>query len=133
MATIEFLVFLACALSALWLVIGIWAYGDARRRGMSGILWFFVVFLLGVIGLIVYLLVRRDPPPPYPYGYPPYPYAPYPAHPGFPAYPLYAPSPPVYPPPPLAAPAPAAFRPCPRCRSPLYPYAAYCVACGMRV
>ena len=41
-----------------WLLIGIWVYKDAERRGKSGILWFFVILLLGLIGIIIWLVVR---------------------------------------------------------------------------
>ncbi len=43
-----------------WIVIAIWVYGDAERRGMSGILWAVLIFLFGVIAAIIYLLIRRD-------------------------------------------------------------------------
>ncbi|NPA74640.1 MAG: phage holin family protein, partial [Euryarchaeota archaeon] len=43
----------------IWLVLAIWAYKDAKRRGMDApIVWFLVVFFLGIIGLIIYLIVR---------------------------------------------------------------------------
>jgi hypothetical protein len=51
-----------CALAAImwiiWLIIGIWVYKDAEKRGKSGILWFLIVFFIGIIGLIIYFLVR---------------------------------------------------------------------------
>jgi len=44
----------------IWLLIGLWAYKDAKSRGDEhAILWFLVVFLLGLIGLIIYLVVGR--------------------------------------------------------------------------
>lgn len=64
---------LFCLLPVLWIIIaillGIWVYRDAESRGMSGVLWLIVVWLLGLIGLIIYLVVRKEkrqaaPPPP---------------------------------------------------------------------
>jgi RNA polymerase subunit RPABC4/transcription elongation factor Spt4 len=46
------------AIWILWILVAIWAYSDAERRGMNGILWGLLVFVGNVIGLIVYLLVR---------------------------------------------------------------------------
>ena len=42
----------------IWLLIAIWVYKDAEKRRKSGIVWFLVVFILGIIGLIIWLLVR---------------------------------------------------------------------------
>jgi heme/copper-type cytochrome/quinol oxidase subunit 2 len=51
-----------CLVPIVWLVIGIliaiWVYKDAESRGMNGALWLIVVILTGIIGLIIYLLVR---------------------------------------------------------------------------
>jgi len=52
----------------LYISIAVWIYKDAESRGMSGILWVMVVFLLGLIGLIIYLLVRNPMYPAYYYG-----------------------------------------------------------------
>jgi len=66
---------LLCLLPILWIIIaillGIWVYRDAESRGMSGALWLIIVWLLGLIGLIIYLVVRKEkkqaaPPPPAP-------------------------------------------------------------------
>lgn len=71
------------------ILIAIWVYRDAESRGMSGVLWLIVVLVGSIIGLIVYLVIRKDhpvlppgyrppppgfggyPPPPPGYGYPP--------------------------------------------------------------
>ncbi|MFB0559727.1 MAG: hypothetical protein ACETWM_00655 [Candidatus Lokiarchaeia archaeon] len=46
-----------------WCVIGIilaiWVYRDAQSRGMNGALWLIITILLGLIGLIIYLVVRE--------------------------------------------------------------------------
>jgi hypothetical protein len=51
----------------IWILIAVWVYRDAKERGMSGGVWVLVVLLLGIIGLIVYLVVRTDKPA-YPQG-----------------------------------------------------------------
>jgi hypothetical protein len=64
----------------IWLLVAIWVYKDAEARGMGGVLWLIIVILLGIIGIIIYLVVRKPlqpaygayPPQPQPYGqYPP--------------------------------------------------------------
>ncbi|MEM2146790.1 MAG: zinc-ribbon domain-containing protein [Candidatus Jordarchaeaceae archaeon] len=62
-----------CFIPIVWLIIGIllciWVYRDAESRGMNGALWLIVVLISGIIGLIVYLVVRKEkviPPPPPP-------------------------------------------------------------------
>ncbi len=53
-----------CAIYVVWLVVAIllcvWVYRDAQRRGMNGALWLIVVIITGIIGLIIYLIVRKD-------------------------------------------------------------------------
>ncbi len=78
------------------ILLAIWVYRDAESRGMSGVLWLIVVLVGSWIGLIIYLVIRRDHPvlppgyrPP-PGGYPP---------PGY-----YPPPPGYYPPPPQPPP-----------------------------
>ncbi len=41
-----------------WLYVLYWVYKDAKRRGKSGALWLIIVFFLGIIGLIIWLIVR---------------------------------------------------------------------------
>jgi FtsH-binding integral membrane protein len=64
---------LLCLIPVVWFIIGIllciWVYRDAESRGMNGVLWLIVVLIAGIIGLIIYLVVRKDkrssaPPPP---------------------------------------------------------------------
>lgn len=40
------------------IVIAIWVYKDAERRGSSGVLWLVIVIFTGIIGLIIWLVVR---------------------------------------------------------------------------
>ena len=42
----------------IWIVLGIWVYKDAEKRGKSGILWFIIILILGIVGLIIWLVVR---------------------------------------------------------------------------
>ena len=46
----------------LWIIVAVWVYKDARKRDKSGVLWFIIVILLGVIGFIIWLLVRGEVP-----------------------------------------------------------------------
>jgi len=51
-----------CILPIIWIVIAIalavWVYRDAESRGESGVLWLIICALLGIIGFIIWLLVR---------------------------------------------------------------------------
>lgn len=40
------------------LLIAIWVYKDAEKRGSSGALWLIIVIFTGIIGLIIWLVVR---------------------------------------------------------------------------
>jgi len=63
-------------LPIIWFIIAIllciWVYRDAESRGMNGALWLIIVLIAGIIGLMVYLVVRKEkkpaaqPPPPPP-------------------------------------------------------------------
>lgn len=46
-----------------FILIAVWVYKDANSRGMSGVLWLLICIFLGLIGLIIYLIVRRSHPP----------------------------------------------------------------------
>jgi hypothetical protein len=76
-----------------WIFVMIWVYRDAESRGKSGVLWAIVLFVGGIVGLILWFVVR---PPKLPEGG--YYYPPPPGHPGQGAYP--PPPPDYYPPPP---------------------------------
>lgn len=47
----------------LYFVIGlllcIWVYRDAEKRGMSGALWLIIVLIANILGLLIYLIVRE--------------------------------------------------------------------------
>lgn len=60
------------------ILICIWVYKDAEKRGQSGILWLLVVLVAGIIGIIIWLVIRPperpiypQPPPQVYYGPPP--------------------------------------------------------------
>lgn len=53
---------LSITMIAIWLVIIIWVYRDAERRGMNGILWALLVLIGNIIGLIIYLILRSTNP-----------------------------------------------------------------------
>ena len=42
----------------IWIACGLWAGIDASARGKSGCLVFLLIFFLGPIGLIIWLLIR---------------------------------------------------------------------------
>ena len=54
---------LICLIPVIWFIISIllciWVYRDAESRGMGGVLWLIVVLITGIIGLIIYLVVRK--------------------------------------------------------------------------
>ncbi len=44
------------------ILLCIWVYRDAESRGMNGVLWLIVILIAGIVGLIIYLVVRREKP-----------------------------------------------------------------------
>jgi len=44
------------------ILIAVWVYRDAEKRGESGALWLIIVLITGIIGLIIWLIIRRDKP-----------------------------------------------------------------------
>ncbi len=53
------------------ILICIWVYRDAEERGMNGVLWLLIILITGIIGFILYLIIRKEkpagkagPPPP---------------------------------------------------------------------
>ena len=48
---------------AVWFIIAIliavWVYKDAEAKGESGVLWLIIVLITGIIGLIIWLIIRR--------------------------------------------------------------------------
>jgi len=76
-----------CILPIIWLIVCIliliWVYKDAQKRGANAVLWLIICLFTGIIGLIIWLVVRppiqpqypgyggQQPPPQYPPQYPP--------------------------------------------------------------
>ncbi len=58
-------IFVVIALFVIGLLLCIWVYRDAQKRGMNGALWLIIVLIANIIGLIIYLVVR-EPEKPYP-------------------------------------------------------------------
>jgi Na+/H+-dicarboxylate symporter len=52
------LCFIPLVIFIIWIVLAIWVYKDAERRGSSGALWLIIVIITGIIGLIIWLIVR---------------------------------------------------------------------------
>jgi hypothetical protein len=94
-----------------WIIffaIAIWVYKDAEKRGKSGALWLIIVLLTGIIGLIIWLVVRPKQTAEVGYGPPRQAYqTPPPAQPS-----------PPYQPPYQAPPAAPAVQICPTCGKP---------------
>ena len=42
----------------IWIVLAIWVYKDAEKRDSSGALWLIIVLITGLLGLIIWLIVR---------------------------------------------------------------------------
>jgi len=63
----EWLIGAFCLLPIIWFVVAIllciWVYRDAESRGMNGVLWLIVMLIAGIIGLIIYLVVRKEKKP----------------------------------------------------------------------
>lgn len=57
--------FILPIMAAIFLVailLAVWVYRDAEKRGESGVLWLIIVLITGIIGLIIWLIVRGDKP-----------------------------------------------------------------------
>ena len=71
---------------AVWVWMLIWVYRDAKARGKEPVIWVLIVAVLGLVGFIIYFVLRNEPerqtyapayyyPPPqyqYPYQQPQY-------------------------------------------------------------
>nr|MDO8062581.1 PLDc N-terminal domain-containing protein [Candidatus Freyrarchaeum guaymaensis]HDO80025.1 hypothetical protein [Candidatus Bathyarchaeota archaeon] len=60
---LQFIMGVTYLVIALWcivaIILAVWVYRDAEERGMEGALWLIIVLLTGIIGLIIYLIVRE--------------------------------------------------------------------------
>jgi len=43
-----------------FLLVSLWVHPDARSRGMNGLFWFALVFLVPIAGLVAYVIFRRE-------------------------------------------------------------------------
>jgi hypothetical protein len=50
--------FIPVVMFIIWIVLAIWVYKDAEKRDSSGALWLIIVIITGIIGLIIWLIVR---------------------------------------------------------------------------
>jgi hypothetical protein len=52
--------------TGIWFVVAIilviWVYNDANKRGANGCLWALIVFIGGIFGLLIYLALGRNQP-----------------------------------------------------------------------
>ncbi len=58
MMGVIFVLLIVLVFFIIWLYILVWVVRDASKRGKSGTFWGLLTFFLGIIGLIIYLLVR---------------------------------------------------------------------------
>ena len=63
MAGLGFCLVFVVGLIVFSIAIAIWVYRDANERGMNGVLWVVVLLVGGILGLIIYLIVRNDKTP----------------------------------------------------------------------
>jgi len=97
-----------------WILVIVWVYRDAQKRGKEAILWALLVFFLHWIGLIIWLIVRSG-------------------HPVKPAAPPAPPAPPMPPPPVIVTPPPAKPAACPACGKPAQSEWSVCPFCGAKL
>ena len=51
---------LALVMFIVWVMVIVWVYRDAERRGMNGVLWALLVFIGNLVGLLIYLIIRSE-------------------------------------------------------------------------
>lgn len=60
MLRFSFFSIFSLALLVIWILVIVWVYRDAERRGLNGVLWALLVLIGNIIGLLIYLIVRSD-------------------------------------------------------------------------
>jgi len=55
-----FMCFIPVVAVIIAIAIGVWMYRDAERRGENGALWLIIGLVGGIIGLIIWFIVRPD-------------------------------------------------------------------------
>ncbi len=53
-----FICLIQLAFFAIWIYACFWVYKDAESKGQSGVLWLLIVLVAGLLGLIIYLILR---------------------------------------------------------------------------
>ncbi len=48
-------------MTVVWIILAIWVYKDAEQRGENAVLWLLIVLVTGIIGLIIWLVIRPQP------------------------------------------------------------------------
>ena len=43
-----------------WILVAIWVYRDAEKRGKNKVSWLIIAILIGIIGLVIWLVMRGD-------------------------------------------------------------------------
>lgn len=56
-----FFCFFYLIMFVVWIILAIWVYKDAEQRGENAVLWLLIVLVAGIIGLIIYLVIRPKP------------------------------------------------------------------------
>jgi len=54
------IIYVVILIYAIQIAIAIWVYRDAKKRGEDALLWLLIVLLTGLIGLIIYVLIRGN-------------------------------------------------------------------------
>lgn len=115
MGIIIFIIIVA-SLVGIWLCI--WIYRDAEARGENGALWVIILLIAGLIGLIVWLVVRSDKPI---------------VNPRITASKYRAQSTEYMPPTPKTKTPPPGMKFCKNCGKPIPPNSAFCPNCGYKI
>ena len=53
------MIFIIAGAVILEIYICIWVYRDAKKRNMDELIWLIIVLVFGILGLIIYLIVRN--------------------------------------------------------------------------
>jgi uncharacterized membrane protein YhaH (DUF805 family) len=56
----SFVPLMSLAFFIIWILVIVWVYRDAERKGMNGLLWALLVLIGNLIGLIIYLIIRTE-------------------------------------------------------------------------
>lgn len=48
-------------MTVVWIILAVWVYRDAEQRGENAVLWLLIVLVTGIVGLIIWLVIRPQP------------------------------------------------------------------------